>query len=334
MSPSRISTCGVRWNDYEKKYAETFRTLREDDHFADVTLACEGHAVKAHRIILCACSGYFSHILRTIHPTQHPVLLLSDVRPADLTALMDFIYFGQVNITQDSLQSFLKIAEKLKIKGLCERTLIQPEPPLHQAVAITLPIKDEKKPGLAGHGGLESLLGRPGQYISEPGQQVSSMAGQSLPPMRHTVSTAPPAHQSPKHTPTRGTTRPLQQEQYMIISPSAKKTKYSIGKSGLLHLTSLMSCCAGGHASILRNQLVTKDMVTNSVEVKSEPLSMIGPGTGHHEVTFQLLVRPAHSFSPAGRSQQRGQRLRDGVHHRRHLTSPPSRHERSVHVPE
>ena len=28
-----------------------------------------------------------------------------------------FIYFGQVNITQDSLQSFLKIAEKLKIKG-------------------------------------------------------------------------------------------------------------------------------------------------------------------------------------------------------------------------
>ena len=35
-----------RWNDYEKKYAETFRTLREDEHFADVTLACDGHAVK------------------------------------------------------------------------------------------------------------------------------------------------------------------------------------------------------------------------------------------------------------------------------------------------
>ena len=67
-------------------------------HFADVTLAVEGHAVKAHRIILCACSGYFGHILRTINPAQHPVLLLSDVRPTDLTALMDFIYFGQVSI--------------------------------------------------------------------------------------------------------------------------------------------------------------------------------------------------------------------------------------------
>jgi len=257
----------LRWNDYEKKYAETFRTLREDDHFADVTLACEGHAVKAHRIILCACSGYFSHILRTIHPTQHPVLLLSDVRPTDLTALMDFIYYGQVNITQDSLQSFLKIAEKLKIKGLCERTLIQPEPPLHQAVAITLPIKDEKKAVLAGHGGLESLLGRSGQYITDSGQQVSGLTQQSLPGMRHSVSTAPPAHQSPKHTPSRGTTRPAPQEQYMIISPSAKKTKYSLG----------------GHASILRSQLVTKDLAGNSVEVKSEPLAMIGTGTGHHE---------------------------------------------------
>ena len=29
----------LRWNDYEKKYAETFRTLREDDHFAGALIA-------------------------------------------------------------------------------------------------------------------------------------------------------------------------------------------------------------------------------------------------------------------------------------------------------
>jgi len=287
----------LRWNDYEKKYAETFRTLREDDHFADVTLACEGAAVKAHRIILCACSGYFSQLLRTIHPTQHPVLLLSDVRPNDLTSLMDFIYFGQVNITQDSLQSFLKIAEKLKIKGLCERTLLQPDPTIHQAVAITLPIKDEKKPvgagqgapgsgqGLLQHQNFENLLGRsPGTFIqTDPnGQQVVSMAGPGhqtpgLSGLRHqtVTSSAPPAHtSSPKYTGgpgsvgARGVTRPAEQ-QYMIIS-SPKKAKYSIA--------------GGQHASILRNQLVTKDLVSgNNVEVKSEPLSMIGGAPGHHE---------------------------------------------------
>ena len=55
-----------------------------------------------------------------MNPWHHPVLLLQDVRPGDLTSLMDFIYFGQVNMNQDSLDGFLKIAERLKIKGLCD----------------------------------------------------------------------------------------------------------------------------------------------------------------------------------------------------------------------
>jgi len=266
----------LRWNDYEKKYAETFRTLREDEHFADVTLAVEGHAVKAHRIILCACSGYFGHILRTINPAQHPVLLLSDVRPTDLTALMDFIYFGQVNITQDSLQSFLDVAKKLKIKGLCERTLIQPEPSLQQTVAISLPPvggkagQEQEKVGRLAvqHPQFESLLGRTtAQFLATPetAGQVVSLAGQGAGQRSLAQAAGPPtAHQSPKHG-SRGTTRPAdQQQQYMIIS-SPKKAKYSLAGSGQ-------------HASILRNQLVTKDMVGNSVEVKSEPLAML-PGS-------------------------------------------------------
>ena len=81
------------WNKVVKK-----KILRDDVHFADVTLACEGHSVKAHRIILCACSSYFQNILKSINPAQHPVLLLPDVRMNDLTALMDFIYFGEVII--------------------------------------------------------------------------------------------------------------------------------------------------------------------------------------------------------------------------------------------
>ena len=43
----------------------------------------------------------------------------------------------------------------------------------------------------------------------------------------------------------------------------------------------VFSPAGGQHASILRNQLVTKDLVSgNNVEVKSEPLSMIGGAPG------------------------------------------------------
>merc|ERR1719476_631787 len=205
---------------------------------------------------------------------------------------MDFIYFGQVNITQDSLQSFLKVADKLKIKGLCERAMIAPEPPLQHAT-ITLPIKDEKKTTNAAslaHTNFDSLLGRTNYMGEPPAQQLSpgqvvSLAQPSLPPLRHSVtSSAPPAHQSPKHTstPSRGTTRPPEQQQYMIIS-SPKKAKYSLGGGGgggggggQQQPTS----AAAPHASILRNQLVTKDPLSNHVEVKSEPLPMMA---AHHE---------------------------------------------------
>jgi uncharacterized C2H2 Zn-finger protein len=284
----------LRWNDYEKKYAETFRTLREDIHFADVTLAVDGHSMKAHRIILCACSSYFQNILRSINPLQHPVLLLSDVQINDLTALMDFIYFGQVNITQDSLNSFLKVAEKLKIKGLCERgTLIPEGPPFHNT--ITIPLQKEKKADLNSpnsilpHGAnFETLLPRSPYMTSEHNTaNVAVQGGQVLPSIRHNNNMnnsggAPPAHQSPKNSHNglniggpRGTTRPApppSEPQYMLIS-SPKKTRYSTTSMGLTPTTS--------NPSILRNQLISKDLNgSNGVEVKSEPLLM---STSHNQ---------------------------------------------------
>ena len=137
-APSDENYC-LRWNEYEKKYAETFRVLRDDEYFTDVTLATEGHSVKAHRVILSACSNYFHAILKTMSPWQHPVLLLQDVRSSDLNSLMDFIYFGQASVSQDSLQSFLRVAEKLKIKGLCESLAPPPPPPLPVATTTSPP---------------------------------------------------------------------------------------------------------------------------------------------------------------------------------------------------
>ena len=47
---------------------------------------------------------------------------IQDVPFAHLTAILEFMYAGEVNVAQDQLPSFLKTAEKLKIKGLAEGT--------------------------------------------------------------------------------------------------------------------------------------------------------------------------------------------------------------------
>ena len=45
-------------------------------------------------------------------------IFLKDVKFADLKALVDYMYKGEVNVAQDQLASFLQTAEALDIKGL------------------------------------------------------------------------------------------------------------------------------------------------------------------------------------------------------------------------
>lgn len=54
------------------------------------------------------------------HFDKYPVLILKDVTYQELRSMMDYMYRGEVNITQEQLGSFLKAAESLQIKGLSE----------------------------------------------------------------------------------------------------------------------------------------------------------------------------------------------------------------------
>jgi len=48
------------------------------------------------------------------------LLYLKGVRYTDLTAVLNFMYHGEVNVAQEDLNSFLAIAEDLKVKGLTQ----------------------------------------------------------------------------------------------------------------------------------------------------------------------------------------------------------------------
>ncbi|XP_059477222.1 broad-complex core protein isoforms 1/2/3/4/5-like isoform X2 [Neocloeon triangulifer] len=110
----------LRWNNYQSSITSAFENLRDDEDFVDVTLACEGKSLKAHRVVLSACSPYFRELLKST-PCAHPVIVLQDVAFADLHALVEFIYHGEVNVHQRSLTSFLKTAEVLRVSGLTQQ---------------------------------------------------------------------------------------------------------------------------------------------------------------------------------------------------------------------
>ena len=49
----------LRWNDFQTNMVASFKHLRDEKSFTDVTIACDGQSTKAHKMILSACSPYF-----------------------------------------------------------------------------------------------------------------------------------------------------------------------------------------------------------------------------------------------------------------------------------
>lgn len=117
--------------------------MLQSEAFVDVTLAVEGLLLRAHKLVLSACSPYFQAVFAS-HPAKHPIIILKDVRYSDLRALLDFMYKGEVAVDQDRLPSFLRLAESLKIRGLaefCEESLQQAgsssQPPIFDSLLDT-----------------------------------------------------------------------------------------------------------------------------------------------------------------------------------------------------
>ena len=112
----------LKWNDFQENVNSAFGNLREDNAFADVTLACEdGQQIEAHKVILAASSPFFQNLLkRNKHP--HPLICMRGIKFENLSAIVDFLYCGEANVYQENLDSFLAIAEELKLKGLMGQT--------------------------------------------------------------------------------------------------------------------------------------------------------------------------------------------------------------------
>ncbi|XP_068243965.1 protein bric-a-brac 1-like isoform X4 [Palaemon carinicauda] len=116
MSPQQFC---LRWNNHQSNIISVFEQLLQNESFVDVTLAVEGMMLKAHKVVLSACSPYFQAVLAS-HPDKHPIVILKDVRYTDMRDLLDFMYRGEVSVDQDNLSGFLRVAESLRIKGLTE----------------------------------------------------------------------------------------------------------------------------------------------------------------------------------------------------------------------
>ena len=76
---------------------------------------------QAHKVVLSASSPFFKSMLRN-NPAQHPVLIMPpEVKYQDLERVFEFIYCGVVKVQSIDVESFMRVANLLKIRGLTEQ---------------------------------------------------------------------------------------------------------------------------------------------------------------------------------------------------------------------
>jgi len=110
----------LRWDGFDANKRAALMELREEAEFLDVTLvAGDGNQVKATKVILASGSKFFHKILQE-NPHPHPLIYLKDVEYKHLLSLVDFLFTGQTNIIEEDMNTFLVMAEELKIKGLTQ----------------------------------------------------------------------------------------------------------------------------------------------------------------------------------------------------------------------
>ena len=108
----------MNWNDFETNIRESFRELREDNNYFDVTLATDdGYLIEAHKLILSAGSNFFREIFKkTKHPT--PFIYLKGIQKVEFEYIVNFLYNGEAYIAQEELNKILEPGQDLQVKGL------------------------------------------------------------------------------------------------------------------------------------------------------------------------------------------------------------------------
>ena len=108
----------LSWNDFQATISNSLRTFQKDGDFHDVTLVTEDmKQLRAHKVILSACSEFFKTILKA-NDHSHPLIYLNGVDSTNMQFILEYMYDGKVSIYQDQLEVFLSKAQTMKVSGI------------------------------------------------------------------------------------------------------------------------------------------------------------------------------------------------------------------------
>lgn len=108
----------LKWNNFEDNLIKSFKDSRTI--LNDVIIFCGSDKVYANKFVLCASSEVFRDMLVNceISRQHNPAVVLWDVDINLMNLVLDFMYIGEVKISEGDLNEFLGLAKRLRVRGL------------------------------------------------------------------------------------------------------------------------------------------------------------------------------------------------------------------------
>jgi len=120
----------LRWDQpsfQEVTLQEGYQQLRDTSEMFDVTLSClledgKTAAIPTHKTLLSSFSPIFKDMITQGVRNSYSILYMYGISYKHLANIVDFMYYGEVNVDQSRIHEFLEIAGNLQIKGLKTQT--------------------------------------------------------------------------------------------------------------------------------------------------------------------------------------------------------------------
>lgn len=107
----------LRWPNHQNEILLAFDALLQTKTLVDVTLVCSNTSIRAHKVVLSACSPFFRNVFAE-NPCKHPVIVLKDFPGWVVQGVVDFMYRGEIRVPEKHVKTLIQAGESLQIRGL------------------------------------------------------------------------------------------------------------------------------------------------------------------------------------------------------------------------
>ena len=99
MNPDKLN---LDWNTYSDHLREMLHEMMKSKELTDVTLVCDDKIqLKAHKIVLSACSSVFKSIINDLSQNCS-VIYLRGIQHQEMESILEFIYLGAASFSVES----------------------------------------------------------------------------------------------------------------------------------------------------------------------------------------------------------------------------------------